>query len=85
MVAITASADQSYSEIELRDLMLEVFAAYHVEVNLDVVEKLAVATAQAETESAKSIVAVAAVVLTVDPGLATKSQHSAGFVAAVGP
>ena len=65
--------------------MLEVFAAYLVVVNLDVVENLAVATAQAETESAKSIVAVAAVVLTVDPGLATKSQNPAGFVAAVGP
>lgn len=79
VIEIAASADQSHSAIEVRDLMFEAFAAYHVVINL-VVEELAVATFQVVIESA-TIIAV--VVLTVDLELATRLLHSGGFVAAV--
>ncbi|KAI8572512.1 hypothetical protein RHMOL_Rhmol01G0204900 [Rhododendron molle] len=79
VIEISASADQSYSVIEIRDLMFEAFAAYQVVMNL-IAEDLAVATVRVAIES---VTRIAAVVLTVDPGLATRWLHSGGFVAAV--
>lgn len=76
-IEIAAFADQAYSVTEVRDLMFEASA---VVANLT-----AVVTVQAVLESVTSIAAVEVVVVTVDLGLATKLQNSAGFVAALEP
>lgn len=72
---IAAFADQAYSVTEVRGLMFEASA---VVANLT-------GTVQAVLESVTSIAAVEVVVVTVDLGLATKLQNSAGFVAALEP
>lgn len=76
-IEIAAFADQAYSVTEVRGLMFEASA---VVANLT-----AVGTVQAVLESVTSIAAVEVVVVTVDLGLATKLQNSAGFVAALEP
>ncbi|KAL6999871.1 hypothetical protein U1Q18_001027, partial [Sarracenia purpurea var. burkii] len=68
VVEIAASADQSYSVIEARDLMFEAFVAYLVAVNFAAVANFAAATVQAVIESVRSIAAVVVVVPTADPG-----------------
>ncbi|KAL6969329.1 hypothetical protein U1Q18_029046 [Sarracenia purpurea var. burkii] len=68
VVEIAASADQSYSVIEARDLMFEAFVAYLLAVNFAAVANFAVATVQAVIEFVRSIAAVVAVVPTADPG-----------------
>lgn len=74
-IEIAAFADQAYSVTEVRGLMFEASA---VVANLT-------GTVQAVLESVTSIAAVEVVVVTVDLGLATKLQNSAGFVAALEP
>jgi hypothetical protein len=58
-IDITAFADQSHSAVEARNLMLEIFVADHVVMDL-----IAVAAALAVIGSVTSIAAVAAVVVT---------------------
>lgn len=62
------------------DLMFEAFAACLVVADL-----IAAAEVQAVIEFVTSTAAAAAVILTVDPGLATKWRQLAGLAAAVEP